>query len=716
MSKQKGGFTLPGEEGYEQLTLKMAEKWGADVIRDSDGTSLSPEILKAGYGIYSTVCIIREHNEWAKENLELQQQTFLMTQPVVAAAKEIKISVMADFFAEQFAVNCTKEAMEYWQVYDRTTNQVVNANNWEYLSNTQEVHIKNAQCFHSYTVSFLTYRIWEEISMYNHVTNHWNKEHLMQLDPRYPKVQDYMKNWMKTWCEKHPDTTVVRFTSLFYNFVWIWGSSEGNRSLYTDWGSYDFSVSPLALKEFAKQYGYELLAEDFINQGNLHVTHMPPTKKQRDWMEFINGFVIDFAKQLVDIVHRSGKKAYVFYDDSWVGLEPYMGNFHQFGFDGLIKCVFSGYEVRLCAGVDVSIHEIRLHPYLFPVGLGGVPTFAEGGHPKEDAQQYWNSVRRALLRVPIERIGLGGYLHLTENYPDFQDYIEKISDEFRLIQTYHASGKPYTLPQKVAVLHSWGKIRSWTLSGHFHETHQHDLIHIIEALAGLPLDVDFIEFREIRDENLERYDVIINAGQEKTAWSGGEEWVSEKAVIALTKWISKGGRLIGVQDPSAVEGYQRRFRMAEVLGVDKNTQERSCHGKWQFSIDEIHGLMPKGCSIPLHASVSLTDGKATVLDANGDDIKLSIYNFGKGLGVYMSGFEYSLPNTRLLLNLILFGTKWEDYKYLSSNANIDCAYFPNSNKLVLINNSNRLQYTKIETDAGTKKIEVEAYEQLEIEV
>ena len=38
MGKTKGGFTLPGESGYEKLTLEMAEKWGADVIRDSDGT------------------------------------------------------------------------------------------------------------------------------------------------------------------------------------------------------------------------------------------------------------------------------------------------------------------------------------------------------------------------------------------------------------------------------------------------------------------------------------------------------------------------------------------------------------------------------------------------------------------------------------------------------------------------------------------------------
>ena len=65
---KRGDFTLPGEAGFEQLTLKMAEKWGADVIRDSDGTKLSEDITKAGYGIYSTICVIRSDNAWAKEN------------------------------------------------------------------------------------------------------------------------------------------------------------------------------------------------------------------------------------------------------------------------------------------------------------------------------------------------------------------------------------------------------------------------------------------------------------------------------------------------------------------------------------------------------------------------------------------------------------------------------------------------------------------------
>ena len=58
----RDSFTLPGESGYENLTLKLAEKWGADVIRDSDGTQLSDEITNSGYGIYSTLCLIRSDN------------------------------------------------------------------------------------------------------------------------------------------------------------------------------------------------------------------------------------------------------------------------------------------------------------------------------------------------------------------------------------------------------------------------------------------------------------------------------------------------------------------------------------------------------------------------------------------------------------------------------------------------------------------------------
>ncbi len=709
MSQQKGGFTLPGESGYEALTLRMAKKWGADVIRDSDGTVLSDEITKSGYGIYSTICIIRDHNEWAKQNLDKLQQTFLCTPAQVATGEFVEIKLMESFFADQFKINDSKDAFPYWEVYDRTTNELVNTEDWVYDAEEGMVTVK-AVPFHKYTVSFLAYRIWEEISMYNHTTNNWEKEHLMQIDPRYPEVREYLVKWMRNWCETHPDTTVVRFTSLFYNFVWIWGSSEKNRHLFSDWGSYDFTVSDRALNEFKKEYGYSMHAEDFINKGELHVTHMPGTKQKADWMEFINKFVIEVGKELIDIVHEYGKKAYVFYDDSWVGVEPYNGKFHEFGFDGLIKCVFSGYEVRLCAGVDVPTHELRLHPYLFPVGLGGAPTFSEGGDPTLDAKKYWNSARRAMLRVKIDRLGLGGYLHLVEPYPDFCDYIEELTDEFRMIRSFHDAGKPYEIKTKVAVLHYWGKLRSWTLSGHFHETYMHDLIHINEALSGLPVDVKYISFEDVKNGALDDVDVVINAGYAGSAWSGGDAWKDDALVTILTKWVHEGGTFLGVNQPSAVAGYDNYFRMAHVLGIDEDTGAKVCHGKWQFNAADEEGILPAGAHVAAKPKRYLTDGKAKVLMAEDGQPVVTVNEFGKGKGIYLASFDVDLANTRMLYQLIRYaGGEGITGKYMTDNLNCECAYYPVSKKLVVINNSGEEQTTTVPTDTGAVTVALPPY-------
>ena len=713
MSRLKGGFTLPGEAGYEALTLKMAQKWGADVIRDSDGTALSEDILNAGYGIYSTICIIRDHNAWAKRNPDKLQQSFLMAGPVVLPESEGEISLTAQFFEEQFRVNDAEDSIAYWQVYDRTTGTEVPRKNWSYDAEGKVVRLRGVAPFHSYTVSFLAYQIWEQISMYNHVTNSWDKEHLMPVDPRHPEVAEYLMKWLEDWCVAHPATTVVRFTSLFYNFTWMWGASERNRNLFTDWASYDFTVSPLALNEFEKEYGYRMTAEDFVNKGNFQVTHMPATARKRDWMDFINRFVTELGSRMVALVQRYGKKAYVFYDDSWVGIEAYGKRFKEFGFDGFIKCVFSGYEARLCAGVPVETHEIRLHPYLFPVGLGGLPTFMEGGDPTRDTKAYWVNVRRGLLRAPIERIGLGGYLHLTEDFPDFQDYIEEISDDFRELLTYHGAGAPYTLGPRVAVLHYWGRLRAWTLSGHFHETYMHDLIHIIESLAGLPLDVDFINFEDVKAGALKDYDVVINAGRAGDAWSGGDSWKDEEVVSALYRWVYEGGAFIGVNEPSAVPGYDSFYRMAPVLGVDQDTGAKVCHGKWSFDVRD-SDLIPEGCALPRRDGRFLTDGSAEVLMAHDGMPDLTVNGFGRGCGIYMSGYAYTAENTRLLLNLILRGCGKDPAreKYLTDNPYTECAYYPGSGKLLVINNSDRAQRATVRTARGEITVEVPAFGQV----
>ncbi|MBQ7306627.1 MAG: 1,3-beta-galactosyl-N-acetylhexosamine phosphorylase [Clostridia bacterium] len=699
---RQGGFTLPGEAGYEQLTLELARKWGADVIRDSDGTKLSDEIIQAGYSIYSTICIIRQHNAFAAQHPDSQQQAFLCSQPVVAQGDELVIDPMKGYFTQQFELNDSPDAMPYWQVYDRTANAEVPREKWRYADG--KVTITGCTPWHEYTVSFLCWRIWEEINMYNHTTNSWTSEHLRQLDPRHEAAWAYLQQWLEDWCVANPSTNVVRLTSLFYNFAWFFGDDMRNRSLFTDWASYDFTVSPAALKAFEAEYGYALTAEDFINQRKLQVTHMPPTRAKRDYMAFIQKFVAEKAKVLVDIIHKHGKQAYVFYDDSWVGMEPYGKYFSKVGFDGLIKCVFSGFECRLCANVDVPTHEIRFHPYLFPVGLGGLPTFAEGGDPAHDAWMYWRNVRRALARQCVDRIGLGGYLHLTIGFPEFNDAIEQMAIDFRRIKELHSHGAPLAGKCRVAVIHTWGSLRSWTLSGHFHETDKHALIHINEALSGLPVEVKYLSFEDVENGALKDIDVVINAGCAGDAWSGGDAWKSDKLVEELTRFVHEGGAFIGVKEPSAVAGYHTFFRMANVLGIDKDTGARVCHGRWQYDVQDAPFALHKE-ALGQEKSLYLTDGTAQVLADREGVPQMTLHRFGKGAGVYMSDFKVGQESNRMLLELLmhLTGMKAEEL-YLSDSAMVETAWYPADGVLAVLNNAEHDVDTVIRTPGGDVKV------------
>ena len=701
---ERGGFTLPGEAGYEELTLELARTWGADVIRDSDGTKLSREITDAGYRIYSTICIIREHNAFAEAHPDSQQQTFLSSGPVLAQGETLEIDPLAGYFDEQFRINDSADALPCWQVWDRTAGAEVPRERWRWSGG--RVTVTGCVPWHRYTVSFLSWRVWEEINMYNHTTNSWTSEHLRQLDPRHPLAWAYLRRWLEDWCAANPQTDVVRLTSLFYNFVWIFGSDLRRRTRFVDWASYDFTVSPAALRAFEAEYGYALTAEDFINRGFLQATHRPPTPAKRDYMDFIQRFVANRARELVEIIHRHGKQAYVFYDDSWVGMEPCGRYFSSIGFDGLIKCVFSGFECRLCAMADVPVHELRFHPYLFPVGLGGLPTFSAGGRPERDALAYWLHVRRALARQCVDRIGLGGYLHLTRGYPAFVEAVTDMADQFRRIRELHAHGAPAVLPIRAAVLHTWGRLRSWTLSGHFHETDSHILIHINEALSGLPAEVRFLSYEDVRTGALNDTDVLIVAGEAGDAWSGGDVWKDAALTAEVTRFVHTGGSMIGAGAPSAVQGGDTCLALAHVLGVDVDDGSWACHSPWAYEAEQppffVH---PAG--VPGRRGVRLTDPSVRVLLDGDGGPRLTMHRFGQGQAAYLSGFVYSPEAARMLLELLLAlsGVRGDEAG-LSDHPMVEAAWFPADRTLLAMNSADTPVRTVIRCPGGEARREL----------
>ncbi|MBN2013498.1 1,3-beta-galactosyl-N-acetylhexosamine phosphorylase [candidate division KSB1 bacterium] len=700
--KLKGDFTLPGEAGYEDLTLELAERWGADAIRDSDGTVLSDKIIKADYPIYSTICLIRADNEWAKANRDKLQQNYLMSDPVIAEKETVEIDLLKGFFREQFEVNANDDPKSWWQAFDRTTGEEVDKKDWIFDPANGTVAIKNVQKWHKYTVNFLAYRIWEGISMYNHITNDWgDQEHQMPIDPIYPAAQQAMLNYLKKWLDEHPRTKVVRFTSLFYNFAWFWGDPSIQKFRYADWGSYEMTVSPRAMKLFAEAKGYEMTSEDFVNNGAYCSSHNVPSERLWDWMDFMNEFVVSFGRKCIDMIHDAGKAAYMFYDDHWVGTEPWGKRFTDLNFDGLIKCVFNAFEARLCAGVQgVKTKELRLHPYLFPTGLKGEPTFMEGGDPALDAKRFWANIRRGLLRAPIDRIGLGGYLHLVQDFPDFVDAIEHITNEFRTLKQFHADGAPYTAPLKVVVLTAWGKWRSWDYVGHF--IPGVEIYEVTESLAGLPVDVSFISFRDILEQGVpEGIDVIINAGKVGSAWCGGEHWKNAKVIEAVTEYVAKGGGFIGIGEPSAIKHSSQYFQLAHLMGVDREIGATMCNvklpvaaSKKHFILEDLEGEINFGKDID--NIITLEKDTDVLIEKNGSP-QIAINWFGKGKAIYLSGFKFAPENSRLL-HRALFAAAGKEPEYSAwtcSNVRTDCAYYPKNKKLVVISGSDDPEMTTV---------------------
>jgi hypothetical protein len=231
----------------------------------------------------------------------------------------------------------------------------------------------------------------------------------------------------------------------------------------------------------------------------------------------------------------------------------------------------------------------------------------------------------------------------------------------------------------------------------------HDLIHINEALSGLPVDVQYISFEDVENGVLTDVDVVINAGRAGDAWSGGEAWKSDKLVAELTRFVHEGGAFIGVGEPSAVDGYHTYFRMANVLGIDKDTGARVCHGKWQFEVEDAPVFIDKTV-LGADKHLYLTDGKAKVLHAAEGVPQMVIHPFGKGQGVYMSHFEVTADSTRMLLELLLQlkGVAQKDV-YLSDNANVETAYFPADDVLVVFNNAEEAVDCTVHTPEGDVK-------------
>ena len=179
MNKQSfGRVTIPTNLDVVPETLEILKKWGADAIRDCDGTDFPTELQGQNAKIYSTYYTTRKDNAWAKANPDEVQQSYLMTPFHTAEEGPLSIELMKGISREMMEVNTRDDIKRWWEVMDRTTGEPLSPDAWDYDGDTGCVVIPEPAPYHNYTVAFLAYIIWDPVHMYNAVTNNWqNFEH-----------------------------------------------------------------------------------------------------------------------------------------------------------------------------------------------------------------------------------------------------------------------------------------------------------------------------------------------------------------------------------------------------------------------------------------------------------------------------------------------------------------------------------------------------------
>jgi len=607
----KGRVTIPTDLDVIQETIELADKWGADAVRDCDGTDFPVELKDVGLKVYSTYYTTRKDNKWAKANPDEIQQMYLMTPFYTADGNVLRVHLMKGLYPDMLKPNSVDDITRWWEVVDRSTGEVVPAGQWEYDEEQGDVIIQTTP-FHDYTVSFLAYILWDPVHMYNAVVNDWKDvEHQLTFDVRQPKTHAYTMKRLEKFIEEHPYVNVLRFTTFFHQFTLVF--DELAREKYVDWYGYSASVSPYILKQFEEEVGYRFRPEFIIDQGYYNNQYRIPSKEYKDFQAFQRREVAKIAKEMVDICHEHGKEAMMFLGDHWIGTEPFMDEFASIGLDAVVGSVGNGATLRLISDIKgVKYTEGRFLPYFFP------DTFHEGGDPVKEAKVNWVTARRAILRKPIDRIGYGGYLKLALQFPDFVEYVESVCDEFRVLYENIKGTTPYCI-KNVAVLNCWGKMRAWGNHMVHHGLYykqNYSYFGIIEALSGAPFNVTFISFEDILEnpDILKDIDVIINVGDADTAHTGGEYWCNPIISSAIKKFVYEGGGIIGVGEPGAHQANGRFFQLANVFGVEEETGFTLGYDKYNWEVHK-HFITEDASE-----EIDFGEGKANIYALEGSKI------------------------------------------------------------------------------------------------
>jgi 1,3-beta-galactosyl-N-acetylhexosamine phosphorylase len=123
-----------------------------------------------------------------------------------------------------------------------------------------------------------------------------------------------------------------------------------------------------------------------------------------------------------------------------------------------------------------------------------------------------------------------------------------------------------------------------------------------------------------------------------------------------------------------------------------------------FILENVDGNIDLGAT---KSRVYLNSEETELLAGTPDAVLLSTHAFGKGRSVYFADYLHNPQNMRLLYRAILWASGLENElrRWFSTDINTDCAFYPEAEQFVVMNNSEQtLNTTVYNADGKSAKI------------
>ena len=515
----------------------------------------SPQALRAfaeaGFDTIAARPPARFTEPYVKEHPQHRQERYLLSDPVKASSTTQAIALLTGFVPGHFEVATHGAPQRYWKVYDRTAGRTLASKEWTFDHKAGRVVLRAGQVGHEYQVAFLAYC---RDAPFFHTFG----------DPIYPGCRASAMRRLDSYFKQRPGLAIYRPTSLFYPFPKIdkvQPTAKGPRRIaWHNWYGYQWGACPQAQELFRKSTGIAFDPDWITDHGRYGDVNYPPRREYLAWMRFQQENVTAWTKDVVDLAHRAGAKTRVFWGDHWMGMEPYSDFFARTGMDQIVKACGSSVVVRMTVDVPGPVRKvIRFHPWL------DWQTLFRHPRPVGRMETGWGDMKRAILFRTPDGLTWGGQ---TQTVALRQEGIgrkmREFTDEFRVIYALLAGREAFRHDLTLYVLNAWGPRRSWPEWCGVNPSQR-----ILTHLTDLPIRVKFLALWQVAETGVPAdADVLLNAGEPGSAWSGGHYWKDERVARAVEAFVAKGGGLIGVGAVSCTGDKPYAFALERVLGLN----------------------------------------------------------------------------------------------------------------------------------------------------